>query len=400
MTFHASSYLSTDTDSGKAASITAQHLKDAFSDHPLKTVIVYASVNHDHGVMLATFREVLGASVEVVGCSAQGAMANGVVREHGYVLSAMGLGGESLRVASVIANSFEQDTREKARKMGRELETRLGSRAKLAILLYDPLCGADAEELAAGLDEALQCPLIGGGASQPFGPVVRTYQYWHQEVLGHAALVVGLAGDFTADIGISHGTSPTGIIMEITKSEGNKLLEIDGRPALDVYMEVSGCTLEQARNQENAANWAVGVEREELSAEGAEKKSMYYIRAAFGFDAEAKAVILQAPIPANTKIMFHHRTVADVVEGTEAMARDLVGQLNGRKPWAVLGFECGARTVPFLGEAATMDENRALHRAVAPEVPWCGMLAWGEIAPIAGKPAFHNYTFPLAVLSV
>jgi small ligand-binding sensory domain FIST len=36
---------------------------------------------------------------------------------------------------------------------------------------------------------------------------------------------------------------------------------------------------------------------------------------------------------------------------------------------------------------------------VAPDAPWLGMLAWGEIAPVGGEPAFHNYTYPLVVLT-
>jgi hypothetical protein len=27
------------------------------------------------------------------------------------------------------------------------------------------------------------------------------------------------------------------------------------------------------------------------------------------------------------------------------------------------------------------------------------MMAWGEIAPLGGEPAFHNYTFPVLVLT-
>jgi len=38
-------------------------------------------------------------------------------------------------------------------------------------------------------------------------------------------------------------------------------------------------------------------------------------------------------------------------------------------------------------------------------LPYCfprydlGLLAWGEIAPCGGEPEFHNYTYPLIVLS-
>ena len=116
--------------------------------------------------------------------------------------------------------------------------------------------------------------------------------------------------------------------------------------------------------------------------------------AAFGI-----ATVVQAAIPEGTKIMLHHRTVPAVTEGTLAMGRDLAARLKGRHPWAVLGFECGARTSPFLGESGTLQENLQLQKIAAPGTPWLGMMAWGEIAPVAGRPAFHNYPYPIVVLA-
>ena len=98
-------------------------------------------------------------------------------------------------------------------------------------------------------------------------------------------------------------------------------------------------------------------------------------------------------------MVLHHRTEETVVRGTRAMAREMSSRLRGRRPWAAFGFECCARTAPFLGERGTLEENLELQQAVAPEAPWLGMMAWGEIAPVGGVPAFHNFGYPLAVLA-
>jgi hypothetical protein len=397
MTFHASSYFSADADSSKAAHATALALKEAFAAHPLRAVVVYASITHDQRALLRRLRAELGPDVPIFGCSVQGVVGNGLVREGGYLLGAMGLGGESLKVGAVMERAIEQDTRSKGKRLGASVVSRLGEQPKVCIVLYDPLCNADVEEMLAGLTEEVRCPLIGGGAGQPFGPIVKTFQYWQDEVLEHSAMAIGLGGPLSAEIGVCHGTSPTGLVMEVTRSEGNALLEIDGRRALDVWREVTGCTDEQVNNQEYVSNWAIGIERTLIDPSG-ERKTMYFIRASFGFDLEKGSVVVQAAIPKGTRVMLHHRTVEAVTEGTAAMGRELATRLKGRHPWAVLGFECGARTSPFLGEAGTLQENVALQKAVAPGAPWIGMMAWGEIAPVAAKPAFHNYTYPLLVL--
>jgi small ligand-binding sensory domain FIST len=141
----------------------------------------------------------------------------------------------------------------------------------------------------------------------------------------------------------------------------------------------------------------VGVERtgKVEGPSGVEEKTSRVIRGAFGFDMATGAMILQAAIPEGTNIMLHHRTVDEVLNGTKAMATELAERLNGRQPWAVLGFECAARTYPFLGPTNTRDEHLALRGAIAPNAPWLGMMAWGEIGPCVGQTAFHNYSYPL-----
>jgi hypothetical protein len=398
MNFHSSSHVFTDSDSAKAAESAANALRAAFGAHPLRTVIVYATVNHDEAALLRTLKGALGPDVLILGCSVQGIASNGTVRERGFLLGVMGLGGEALEIAATLERDFQTDTRAKGKSLGARLKSKLGKEPQIAIVLYDPLSGADVESMLAGFTEEIVSPVIGGGASAPFGRLVRTFQYWGDEALSNSVIALGLAGPFSVEIGVCHGTSPTGVTMTLTRTEANKLLEIDGRRALDIWREVIGCTEEEINFQDNVSNWAIGIERRFLRPNG-EQGSMYFIRASFGFDVAAGTVVVQASIPEGSKIMFHHRTVAAVTEGTARMGRELAARLNGRRPWAVLGFECGARTSPFLGDAGTLEENVALQQAVSPETPWLGMMAWGEIAPVGGTPAFHNYTYPLVVLA-
>ena len=67
--------------------------------------------------------------------------------------------------------------------------------------MYDPLCGADVERLLAGVREIVGCPVVGGAASQPWGPMVRTYQYISDRVTSGSAVAIGLSGPFDVDIG-------------------------------------------------------------------------------------------------------------------------------------------------------------------------------------------------------
>jgi hypothetical protein len=60
---------------------------------------------------------------------------------------------------------------------------------------------------------------------------------------------------------------------------------------------------------------------------------------------------------------------------------------------------CGGRTRPFLGDEGTLSENLELQALFEGDPSWLGMLPWGELVPIDGRPAFHNYAYSLLVLA-
>ena len=233
--------------------------------------------------------------------------------------------------------------------------------------------------------------LVGGAAGQPWGPPIQTFQYWDREALSHGVVALGLSGPFGLEIGICHGTAPTGIVSEVTKRPAITCWR-STVPAADVWRETTGCRQEDLVTQSHFASWAVGIE---LNGPGGNE---HVIRGAFGFNLETGAMMLQAPVPEGARVMLQHRTIDKVLNGTQEMARELLARLSGRKPWAVFGFECAARTFPFLGETTRGKSTRGCVPRWHP-TPWLGMMAWGEIGPCAGRPAFHNYTYPLLVLT-
>jgi hypothetical protein len=389
----AHSFFSDESESLDAGKCAGEALLAHFGPEGPKATIVYATMNHDQPALLEGLRSTLGDGSLLLGCSSQGVVSNGKLTEDGLALGVMGLGGKDMRCAAAMEREIQQDTKEKGRKLAKAIKRDLGSEPKVVILFYDPLSGVDVESMLEGLRLELDCPLVGGAAGQPWGPPIQTFQYWDREAFSHGVVALGLSGTFGLQIGICHGTAPTGIVSEVTKAAGNHVLEIDGRPAAEVWRETTGCMQEDLATQSHFASWAVGIE---LTGPGGNER---VIRGAFGFDLETGAMMLQAPVPEGARVMLQHRTVDKVLSGTEEMARDLAARLSGRTPWAVFGFECAARTFPFLGETNTTKEHERLRAQVAPEAPWLGMMAWGEIGPCAGRPAFHNYTYPLLVLT-
>jgi hypothetical protein len=386
-----------DTDSTRAGLEAGRKLREGFGRARPSAVIAYATINHDQNAVLLGLREALGPGVLVVGASGQGVMTRGTVLESGFVVGAMALGGDGLLAVSARADDVHVDGAGKGRQLGRDVVRQLGHQPKVLILLYDPLRGVDVNEVLSGLRQEVTAPIVGGAASQPAGPVAGTFQYHGDSAFEGGAVALALDGPFSVDIGLCQGVVPTGIVVTATRTDGNRLLELDGRPALDVWSQSAGVPEVEVFLQEHIGAVPMGVERT-VVREGREE-TIYLIRSAFGVDRQSRAITLQASIPQGSPIMLHHRTVDVVTQGAAAMARDLRARLGGRRPWAALGFECGGRTTPFLGPSETLDENIAVQKVVAPDAAWLGLITWGEIAPCGGQAEFHNYSYPLLVLS-
>jgi hypothetical protein len=365
-----------------------RRIRDGFGAERLAGVVAYSTVSHDQQALLNGIREIAGPTVALVGSSAQGVMARGAVIEEGYVAGAMGLGGESLQVTASSVEEFHLDSQSKAKALGRTLRDGAVGPLRAVVLHYDPLCGADVEAFIRTLYDEVGCPIVGGAAAEFWGPMQRTYQYANDRAFSHAAVAAGLSGEFTLETDICHGTSPVGIEMTITKAEGNKVLEFDGRPALDVWQEFCSAAPEHIDH-----SGAIGIGLPTADPE------IYMVRCAFGVDEARRAVIFQAGIPVGTRVMLNHRTIQGAMDGTVAMGRRMSERLKGKAVRAILGFECGARTKPFLGKDATLKENKALQDTLGSGPEWIGMLAWGEISMFERQPGFVNFSFPVLAIA-
>jgi hypothetical protein len=367
-----------------------RRILDGFGDEKLALFLYCSTLNHDQPAFVRGVREATGPAVPSIGCSTQGLISRGFTSEDGYVAGAIGLGGSSLRASTGYAEDIHVDPLRKGAALGRSLMKGLGEPPKAVVLLYDPLCGADMDLVLQGLFEEVRCPIIGGGAGQPYGAMVRTFQYFGDRVFNKGAVATALTGALTVEMDVCHGASPLGVEMMVTKAEGTTILELDGRPALDVWEEITGAG---PPHLDHTAALAIGLPVDSSDS------GRYLVRAAFGSDLDRKGVVIQAGLPSGSKVMLHHRTVQGLLDGTAKMADRLRARLEGKAIRAVLGFECGARTKPFIGQEATLKENIALQETLSKDAEWFGLFAWGELYPMGGRPAFHNYTYPVLVLA-
>lgn len=394
MSIHAHTAINRLSDSHRAGIQAATAISQGLGPARATAVLAYASVEHDAEVYLQAIRSVLG-DVPIVGCSTSGLMAQGVFwEEAGYMAGALALGGSSVQASVGVSESYQTDTLAKGQALGQKLRRAVQAAPKAVILFGDPLCGADMEGFAAAVSSEVGCPVIGGGAGQPWGQMVQTFQYCGTQVYSHAATALVLAGDFTVAIGCSTGTVPTPVTATVTRVDHNVLLELDGRPALAVFSEFVGRGLLTELTNDINTTVALGFTLPDAGAGTA-----VAVRGPFALDLQRSGLVMAASVPVGTQVVFHRRSVVAALSGAEKTAQDLARQVAGRRIRAVLGFECGARTAPLLGRAEALREQQLVQQSLAPDAHWLGTLAWGELAPLGERTTYHNYSYPLLVIA-
>jgi small ligand-binding sensory domain FIST len=335
----------------------------------------------------AGMRELLEAAVSclgtpaVVGASAQGVMAGGVDCEDRPAVAILALSG--LEAVPFLLGELSGDEG----SAGEEIAARLGEPRPedLVVLLPDP-GSIRPEPLIRGVTESLgPACVVGAGAVDPLSATPLQWCGGRIETGALAGMV--LRAPRSARVGVTQACRPVSDLLTVTRTQGNWLLELDGRPALDVYREVARAPL-AADLRRAAAFLLVALPRD---ADEPLRPGGYLVRHVIGFAPEQRAfAIPETPKPG--------QRLALALRDAESARLDMKAMLEGigsDAPACGLYFDCCARGASFFGvpglEAAYLDQ------AFGPR-PVAGMFGSCEIGPIGGATELLTYTGVLALL--
>jgi small ligand-binding sensory domain FIST len=319
----------------------------------------------------------------VVGTTAHGVLAPD--REHAEDVALV-----VLAVSGIEAHPFLiPDLAGREEALAEEVAARLGAGGReedLVVLFPDPRTldlGALLEELGAAIGDA---QIVGAGSADPLSGV--PLQFAGREVVSGGVAGIALRGQRPARIGVTQACRPATDLLTVTRCRGHWVLELDGRPALEVYREVARGPL--AEDLGRAAAFllvALPIERESPAL----GPGSYLVRHVIGFDKKENAfAIPEIPRPGQ-RIALAQREPEAAREDLKAM----LGGLAGGSPAFGLYLDCCARAMPFFGIPGL--EAAYLARAFE-GVPIAGMLGSCEIGPIGRSTQLLTYTGVLALI--
>lgn len=217
------------------------------------------------------------------------------------------------------------------------------------------------EKLLEGVAKAAPAaPVVGGTASDGAG---RFQQFGGGRAATNAVTVAAVGGPI--GYAFAHGYKPTGKTAVVTRAQGRRIVELDHRPALDVYDEWTGAT---KANLSDGAILSYSVFRPLLMHKNGDTLAVHPVSGNADGTIDTGAAMVEGKT-----MELGSGTVDELIAAVETVVRQAAQQV--KKPKAVILSHCGGRAIG-LGDRIK-DVAGQVCKAVG-EVPWIGYLAFGE----------------------
>ncbi len=284
----------------------------------------------------------------------------------GADLAVVALGGPGFVVSTAVIENAADDLRD----AGVEAAAALGDvadRSHHALLLLADAGLGDQQELVRGAYS------IAGAGVSLIGATTRApgVQLHDRRALSGAVVAAAIGSDAPFGVGAAHGWQAIGQPLQVTRTDGADLLMLDGRPALDVYLERTSAP---SGLDADAAGFARFADAHPLGMRL--RADEEHVRLVLGADPGRRSLRTAAELPQGGLAWLMVRDGHAVARAAQAACDAAVVGLGGLPPLTLLAF----------------GELGALERADPPPAPLAGLSGAGEIARIRGASAFHNGT--------
>jgi hypothetical protein len=374
-----------------------QALEKAGVDRP-DLVFMFASIGYDQHSLLGAVREVTGGA-PLTGCSAAGTINGDDADESSFSIVVTVISSDELEWTNGIATGLEDNPRAVGKQVAEELLPYL-SADTLGLFVFPDGLTENFDHFIAGLEENLPgerfLPLWGGGAGNNINAEAPTYQYCDDQVVSDGVSYALLSGEARPAWAISHSVIPIGGERKVTRSQGNVIYEIDGKPAIEVLKEYlpEGALADER----NWLRYAISLALT-FKAPGYMKDEEYVVRGVPQLSLTDGSIIVQTEVKEGTSIWFSSRDKEKITTGFDRMAQQIEEQLGGEQPELVFQFECVTRGQLMFREQEKLRLLKRFRQSVGPEVPWVGFYTVGEIGPVEEHNDIHRLGSVVLALS-
>jgi hypothetical protein len=360
------------------------------ADTDCDLVVIHASMGHDYQQLIDEAHR-LAPSARIVGSSCCGVVGREGVSESMKDVAVMAVRGAGQIAVAHVDDIYGHNSYDKAAELARQLVA-ADPGVNMVYLLASGIDIAD-DQCIAGIESVLGPDVtIFGATSADNMKGVASFQMVDDRVYGHAAYAVGFSDPGLRVITqATHGFVAVGEPLRVTRSDGNRIIELNGRPAWQEYT----ARLELPETASCGDTIPIGALAEALPPDqAAEYGNDHILRVVTKRDADG-AMHYATNCPEGSELYLTVRDEQRIFDDMDRMMAQMVERLDGRPIAAVFHADCLARG-RYLFNRVMKDElvgRMQYPLARGGEVPpWLGMYGFGEFARLGGRNAYHNYT--------
>ena len=364
-----------------------------------RIAVVNATLGHSLERLASRLKEHI-PGVTVLGSSCSGVTGRDGVGESMNDIALMMVCGPSEECGyATVGGIYGTNAYEK----GLELANSLKSKTPDAKAVYLLCPGIDiANDLVLNaFDEVFgpEITIFGGTSSDNMRGLIN-HQYTGDEMTERGAWVIGFADKtLKAITRATHGFTAYGDPIIVTKVEGNRIYELNGKPAWQEYTRLLGVNPKPETFCEETI--PIGALAEKLPPELAEEYGNPHILRAITKYYEDGSIYNATTCKAGLELWLTMRNEELIFSEQQRALDFLKDKISSGTPVAVFQTDCLARGRYLFNKVIKDEIITMMHSALSTGgdvPPWLGMYGFGEYTRLGGKNCYHNYSTALMVL--
>ncbi|WP_045860596.1 FIST signal transduction protein [Teredinibacter purpureus] len=325
-------------------------------------------------------------NAEIIGCTTSGEIVGAEIYDDTLCLTALEFVHAKISVATVC---IHQRTLEAA--INTLASNTTGEDLKYLLVLSDGQL-INGSQLVEGLKAYFPNDLLITGGLAGDGTRFEHTTVWHNDDSGSGKILT--CAFYGKELIVGHGSmggwDPFGPEREITRSRDNILLELDHKPALQLYKTYLG---DHAKNLPSSA-----LLYPLLITKHGEDEAI--IRTILNIDENNSSMIFAGDMPKGATAQLMRANFDRLIDGAEAAAETaLKALLTQKEHGLVLMISCVGRRLVL--NQRTEEELEAVAEIFGDNWSYTGFYSYGEIAPLmAGSPCMlHNQTMTITTIT-
>ncbi|MFV0387969.1 MAG: FIST signal transduction protein [Pyrinomonadaceae bacterium] len=323
-------------------------------------------------------------TARIVGCSTSGIINNAVVYDS-YLTAAI-IKFEQTEIRTVSASIEVEDESYVA---GEAIAEALNADDLQGVIVFSDGLMVNGSELVEGLRWVLKDkPVMTGGLAGDGNLFEKTWVVHNGLPQQYQIAAVGFYGShIRLNFATQNGLDVFGIERKVTRAIKNRLYELDGVPALELYKNYLG---------ELAADLPGSALRFPLSLRADDDSEHCIVRTILNVSEADQSMIFAGDIPEGSFVQLMRANFERVIDGA-AFAGEQIRSMVGDNPVLCLAISCVGRRM-MLGER-TEEEVESVFERLPKGSEQIGFYSYGEFSPSArGRYDLHNQTMTLTTI--